>query len=1450
MTTTTPTPSAFPRSSRRAWAARIAAWSLLAGAAAYISCPLWFPATWLAERLTEQLSADLGRPVSIRAARVGWIEGVIFEELRVADLPGGAPQGLARIGRLQAAFTPFRTLFSGKVSRLQVDNPEVWLALDEAGHTNVDDLADRRPGNMPTFDYAITGLVCHVATPRVSQTFHIDQFNLRLEPGTGRLGLTGLTLVQRPTIEGRPPGPARLSVDSNVRVPRLKRGEQLTGEVQVEWSNLSLTDLPVPLISRLPVEQVAGVSTGRLALTIHPDLEIDYAFDVDLNGVRMDPAGRAEPVEMPNAALHCAGRWNPNNDLLRITEVTWATSGLQMRGDPPPGAAALRLEQNGESPLEAYLSGTVRDWAELRREVPEVAAILADLQLRAEGQASFTAYVNRTGERERMILAVDGRSSSWQLGPAAALLFDGPMHLAKSMRLDLSRDHATSQLTCPEFRVTVGGLELSGAGQMALPPTHDTAGDPEPEATPVPLATASAKLDLQCTDVAEALAHFPTLARTLQALRWSGPIALQATLEPHPEESACRFSLRLPAEAEVTVGPFHKPHGEPLTIVAEGNLPHRPRPARGLALYAAYRSGIVRLDPTTALLDAGWDSADLSDESEQDVSAELSGAWSIERLEDLLELFPAWQTEQRRSQTELSGDMGLTGRVRLGLLEGQPSVSMNLSTKGDALALRIGRWLDKPAGMPMTAQLVASSRRFDGRGDHRLSGHVAVPGMAVQGQFALGEGGTPEEAFEQATLTFESPSLESLRTISPALGEAAVEAGLTGQVLLNVAHLRSGDSRTGQLSFDGHWRAAGHGQAAATPVGTTLGWSSTPAPDDAARQILRLTECRVRLPGVQIEEAHATIPLPIEPGPVRLAADRGGFALIADQLLSNLQVSARGNVHFTPELAAMHPQVAELLRTHHLQGSGDFTVQAIAEQGDLRMNGQLDAGSAGMAFDTGQAAAPVFDKPAGFTARADFDVQFADWLGSHPTVRIHECRLRLGRSDIELFAEYPRQPGDGPTDWQAFVDCPEIAELARLLPGLRLEVARGRALAEMSLQQTDGGLNVREGRAVLEKATLGTSGCPVSLDGEVTFSPRGLNLRQLSWGLGQSAGSLSGVLRSQGPNSPILGGEGFDVTVGLALDRVSRPEFDACLTTLISNLAGASPTAGAPEGESSNDVLATLSQSDLRADFHIGTLETPLPLSMTATAEALSGQALIHDGHLEVTFGCLADGGIVAGKLESELRAATPFYRLTYTAERLEPGTLVQGYLRRTFPGLTASGPLTLIDESIQQFTPPPDGSNYEVGKGELIIEGGVVTGRAAPMWVTRIFPGLNLASFEFSRMHSWFDKSRTGQVSHQMIFQGSYYNVYMIGSSQPDGRFSYEVGIDFMAGLESQYWANTGQGRIPLFNKTGQVLGDGTLVDERVQFVSLPRTLETLFVRNNPVWTGYHAVRKRVLAQ
>jgi hypothetical protein len=241
----------------------------------------------------------------------------------------------------------------------------------------------------------------------------------------------------------------------------------------------------------------------------------------------------------------------------------------------------------------------------------------------------------------------------------------------------------------------------------------------------------------------------------------------------------------------------------------------------------------------------------------------------------------------------------------------------------------------------------------------------------------------------------------------------------------------------------------------------------------------------------------------------------------------------------------------------------------------------------------------------------------------------------------------------------------------------------------------------------------------------------------------------------------------------------------------------------------------------------------------------MSGQG----GTIEVPLRLSVDGGLIDATIKFVLGEAEPYFDLAYTAESLAPEAVAQAYLRRSFPGIVATGPVTMIDRSLQPLKAPPGQPSYPVGSGEVIIEGGYVTGKAAPDWLTRIFPGLNLAEYRFLRMHDWFTKHADGRTENHIIFQGPYYHMYMDGHTAADRTLRYEVGIDLLARWDSKYWAETKQGRIPLFIKTGRLALDGTLESDVVEYRPMQGIIETL-VRNNVLTTIYNTIRKQMLKQ
>ena len=95
----------------------------------YATLPVWLPPDWLARRLVSRLAADLNRTVRIDSVRVGWVDGVVFEGITIEDRPGSPHPVLARIGRLRCGFRPIKTLVTGRVDQIEIEDPELFSLL-------------------------------------------------------------------------------------------------------------------------------------------------------------------------------------------------------------------------------------------------------------------------------------------------------------------------------------------------------------------------------------------------------------------------------------------------------------------------------------------------------------------------------------------------------------------------------------------------------------------------------------------------------------------------------------------------------------------------------------------------------------------------------------------------------------------------------------------------------------------------------------------------------------------------------------------------------------------------------------------------------------------------------------------------------------------------------------------------------------------------------------------------------------------------------------------------------------------------------------------------------------------------------------------------------------------------------------------------------------------------
>jgi hypothetical protein len=138
------------------------------------------------------------------------------------------------------------------------------------------------------------------------------------------------------------------------------------------------------------------------------------------------------------------------------------------------------------------------------------------------------------------------------------------------------------------------------------------------------------------------------------------------------------------------------------------------------------------------------------------------------------------------------------------------------------------------------------------------------------------------------------------------------------------------------------------------------------------------------------------------------------------------------------------------------------------------------------------------------------------------------------------------------------------------------------------------------------------------------------------------------------------------------------------------------------------------------------------------------------------------------------------------------------------------------------------------VGTNKSVAVEGFTQGRAAPEFVTRIFPGLNLTKYNYGKMTAFAEMRADGTIYNDMVFDGKTYDLFMEGTTDINGIARYEIGLILLGTPQSAQWNHTyRQGRIPLLNFQARIEG-GKMNDVQVSYLWPNETLFTIFLKNN----------------
>ena len=227
-------------------------------------------------------------------------------------------------------------------------------------------------------------------------------------------------------------------------------------------------------------------------------------------------------------------------------------------------------------------------------------------------------------------------------------------------------------------------------------------------------------------------------------------------------------------------------------------------------------------------------------------------------------------------------------------------------------------------------------------------------------------------------------------------------------------------------------------------------------------------------------------------------------------------------------------------------------------------------------------------------------------------------------------------------------------------------------------------------------------------------------------------------------------------------------------------------------------------------------------------------------GQCELSYSTLVNGGTVSARFDVHLTDASPVVTVQGDTRDVNAAKNIQPQLARFFPGNTVYGYFNRSEKleiPLRDMVANTIDFRYATtpkGESKTVTLDGLVEGRAAPMFVTKIFPGLNLTKYRYRKMTSFAEHRPDGTTYNDMVFDGHTYDLYMEGTTDTKSIGRYEVGLILLGTPQSAEWNHKyRQGRIPILKSKSRIEG-GKRHDEEVSYPWPNQTLFTIFLKNN----------------
>lgn len=1374
--------------------------------ALYVTLPWWLPSGLLREHIAGELQDATGLNVHVGEISLSWGKGLIIHDLAIDAPPGFEQSPMIHARSVQGDFSPI-DLLRDEMEWMEIDGLRVVVEKGEDGRINLQRLQNL-DSDFDLHRLSVRNATVAVAGLKEAGPLELAVHDLQLLRGRDDR-LTGLSVTGR-LRHGRDVAPVSLQLIGDGDAP------DRAAEAHCQFENINLAHLPLP--KELPLRALSGRCRGRLGCTLTKRGRVDgFELTLQASQLQVTPA-HGEPLpDVEDARLEISADYDAFSERIDIH-----TASIHLPGVSLQGRASVYPDIIAGHPqaLEAaHLQGTVRP-GQLRALLTGQAESASALNVQGPVALQLDARRDALGERLTLDLALQADAADIRQGTRAFK----PAGLPTSLKLQADVDDRTGQLELKLLSLLLGENVLTAeAGSLTdvvdVLDTLHRRNEPLDAADCLEaLSHASMRGTLKLCDatvLADALGLAPEALATRGELRgtWSLTRGTPCWL---------RVGIESPAAQPLIVGElFDKPASEPLRIDLTAALHGRQASIRDVQMDVLGGTGVLRLRK-----------GQLHFPQTPQTKPTAQAEFTVERIEGFLAMLPPLARHGIEAAGQLTGRLGAVD-------DGEaPQAVIRLDAAG--LSLQADDLFHKAVGQPLVVQAAYTP--------HPTAPQATLTAEAAGLDAHAAWQGPAADPAVRASLSVSD--LASLPTCCPVLAKWLDGGKMGGSARVDI--LREPGRESWQFELQGRNLACRRGTAlpAIELQETSFDLLASVTPLSQPNTIaVTVDGLKLTAPGLDIRQAGGRLQL----RPETLRRERRNDWL-AGVDSARLTFDVRGEP--AAFIQAAVPQARQAARQIGLDGEAHGTLRLEIDREGLV--GELDVNADALSLE-----ATTFVKPPTLPARLSVLAsrrrqQLAPLVCEHLTASLGEMQLRGD-------ARWPMARGTGDARWHATLDIPDAGEALALLPTLHeqgLTELTGQLQADARWQ----GEGDQLGRA-LSSLTLDVGEVrgtlrelPIEIDGTLT-------LENLST---SEPGRLQ-VGRLETSDLALRVGQSRGWLLADLTQPLSRPGgsahllFDTLDDRELARWVGGSRTM-------SDEPLSEAQRADLerRARAFMDPLRQAVSqadASLRITARQYQAydpvvdkqydlrnlhlHARAQEGRLSLAYDAGLYGGTMHQSMDVRLTQDVPWVERLTTYREVAATEEIRPQISMTFPGNTVLGTFSRTEDvglSLQQMLAHAMDPRYRpvlVGEAKLVATDGVVVGRAAPQFVTRIFPGLNLTEYHYDRMTGFTTFLPDGSQANETLFTGTY-DVYMEGTTDADNIATYTLGLVLLPGRVSHEWHREWrQGRFPILKIKGTI-SDGQLVNEEVSYPWPNETLFEVFLQNNIVYRAWLNFRTR----